>query len=264
MNFENAILSLSGLILVAIGIASSPAQQTTDLNAEVDAMLEIGVPEDANAPAEKKAPSDRLPNVLLIGDSIAGGYLGGVQSRLKGVAHVERGNSGGTTQNGLESIERILGEREWEVIHFNWGLHDMTWQRRMKPEERGIQGYAARLEQLVTRLRETNASLVWATTTPWPENNYAYYEQRFGEKLRYSPAEERQWRDAALAVIQKHQIPVNDLHALLKSDLETYQKTDDVHFTREGNRAMAEQITKVVRAMLPQAQEEDKEPSSTD
>ena len=218
-------------------------------------MLKIGVPEGADAPVERGNAPARLPDVLLIGDSIAGGYLGGVQSRLKAVAHVERGNSGGTTQNGLEAIERILGEREWDVIHFNWGLHDMTWQRRMKPEDRGIEGYAARLEQLVTRLRETDARLVWATTTPWPENNYAYYEQRFGEKRLYSPAEEQQWRDAALAVIEKHQIPVNDLHALLKPDLETYQKPDDVHFNRDGNRAMAEQVANVLLAMLPQVQE---------
>lgn len=259
---KNALGSLfaCGLVLFAFGVAPAPAQQTPaggkEFNAEVEAMLKIGVPEGADAPVERGDASERLPNVLLIGDSIAGGYLGGVQSRLKAVAHVERGNSGGTTQNGLESIERILGEREWDVIHFNWGLHDMTWQRRMKPEERGIEGYAARLEQLVTRLRETKAKLVWATTTPWPENNYAYYEQRFGEKLLYSPAEEQQWRNAAIAVIEKHQIPVNDLHALLKPDLETYQKTDDVHFNRDGSRAMADQIAKVVLAMLPQAQED--------
>ncbi len=217
-------------------------------------MLKIGVPDEAGVTAAGEAARGRLPNVLLIGDSIAGGYLGGVQSRLKGVAHVERGNSGGTTQNGLESIERILGNRDWDVIHFNWGLHDMTWQRRMKPEERGSEAYATRLEKLISRLRETDAKLVWATTTPWPENNYAYFEQRFGEKLVYSPAEEKKWSDAALAVIQKHQIPVNDLHTLLKPGLETYQKTDDVHFTRDGNRAMAEQIAKVVRAMLPEMQ----------
>jgi len=246
------------LVLLALGIALAPAQQTQagekDLSAEVEAMLKIGVSEGADSPAAREAAPGRLPGVLLIGDSIAGGYLGGVQSRLKGVAHVERGNSGGTTQNGIESIERILGDRQWDVIHFNWGLHDMTWQRRMKPEERGIEAYAARLEQLVTRLRETNAKLIWATTTPWPENNYAYYEQRFGEKLVYPPAMEQQWRGAALAVIEKHQIPVNDLHALLKPDLETYQKTEDVHFNRDGNRAMAEQIANVVRAMLPEAQ----------
>jgi len=246
------------MILFALGVVLAPAQQIesgeAELRAEVEAMLKIGVPGEADTPASNEAAPGRLPNVLLIGDSIAGGYLGGVQSRLKGVAHVERGNSGGTTHNGLESIERILGDREWDVIHFNWGLHDMTWQRRMKPEERGIEAYAARLEQLVTRLRETNAKLVWATTTPWPENNYAYYERRFGEKLVYPPAEEQKWRDAALAVMKKHQIPVNDLHALLKPDLESCQKTDDVHFNRDGNRAMAEQIAEVVRTMLPEAQ----------
>lgn len=188
MNNALGRLLACGLVLCVFGAVFAPAQQMPadgkELSTEIEAMLKIGVPEGTDAPVDRGDAPAWLPNVLLIGDSIAGGYLGGVQSRLKAVAHVERGNSGGTTQNGLEAIERILGEREWDVIHFNWGLHDMTWQRRMKPEDRGIEGYAVRLEQLVTRLRETKAKLVWATTTPWPENNYAYYEQRFGEKLR--------------------------------------------------------------------------------
>lgn len=122
----------------------------------------------------------------------------------------------------------------------------------MKPEERGVEAYADRLEQLVQRLAKTNARLVWATTTPWPEN-YAYYESRFGEKLLYTPDEERKWLEAARAVIEKYNIPVNDLHALLKPSLEKYQKPEDVHFNVEGDRVMARRIADVVRPLLPDA-----------
>ncbi len=225
-----------------------------DYNRDVEAMLEIGLSEEAKGlpdevPAAPAAPA--LPRVLLIGDSIAGGYLGGVKTQLRHVAHVERGNSGGTTINGLQNIDAILGDSGWDVIHFNWGLHDMTWQRRMKPDELGIEAYAARLERLVERLKQTDARLIWATTTPWPEENYAYYESRFGEKLVYSPAEEKQWMEAALAVMRNHEIPVNDLYALLKPALDQYQRPDDVHFNREGSQAMARRIADVVRSSLP-------------
>lgn len=81
-------------------------------------------------------------------------------------------------------------------------------------------------------------------------DNYAYYEQRFGEKLVYSREEEGLWRDAALAVIRKFEIPVNDLYSLVKPSLDTYQQPDDLHFNREGSRAMARQIAGVIRPLL--------------
>ena len=254
------------LVALCLGVAAALADQTEatedgresgPLGKDVEAMLKIGVPEGADAPEDRNVASNPLPNVLLIGDSISGGYLAGVQAQLKNAAHVERGSNGGTTISGLENIDKILGDTKWDIIHFNWGLHDMTWQRRMKPEERGIKAYAERLEQLVRRLTQTNAKLVWATTTPWP-GNYAYYEHRFGEKLVYSPKQEHQWSAAALAVMKKHDIPVNDLYALLKPELAKYQKPDDVHFNNEGSQVMARQIASTVRPLLPKRNEDSK------
>lgn len=253
---KSIISTVLALCLCGNAAFAEPSQradgdkEAVDLGKEVEAMLKIGVPEGADAPSQPNPASNPLPKVLLIGDSISGGYLGGVKAQLKGEAHVVRGNSGGTTIDGLEKIGEILGDTEWDVIHFNWGLHDMTWQRRMKPGDRGVKEYARRLDQLVRRLTQTKAKLVWATTTPWP-GNYAYYESRFGEKLVYSPKQEKEWSDAALAVMRKHDIPVNDLHALLKPELEKYQKPDDVHFNEEGSQAMARQIASTVRPLLP-------------
>lgn len=219
----------------------------SDGQKEIETMLKIGVPEGANQkPSSGETGEAELPRVLLIGDSISGGYTGMVQSHLKGIAVVQRGQNGGPTTKGLEILDDILGDQPWDVIHFNWGLHDMTWQFRMKPEERGVKEYGARLEQLVQRLKKTDAQLIWATTTPWPDN-YAYFEKRFGRKLLYPEAEEKKWLDAARRVMEKHDIPINDLHALLKPDLETYQKSEDVHFNKDGSRAMAKQIAEAVR-----------------
>ena len=73
-----------------------------------------------------------LPIVLLIGDSISMGYTPYVKQELKGLANVyrpvfENGNSEnckGTT-NGLQQIDRWIGSRQWDIIHFNFGLHDL-------------------------------------------------------------------------------------------------------------------------------------------
>ena len=239
-------VALLSVLVVTAGVS---AQQSDDYQKDVEEMLKIGVPEQEAKPSPTKNADAKLPRVLLIGDSISGGYTGPVQTLLKGTAVVQRGNSGGTTIQGLAQLDEILGDEPWDIIHFNWGLHDMTWQFRMKPGERGIEQYAARLDQLVIRLKKTDAKLIWATTTPWPDN-YAYFEKRFKRKLLYSAAEEKRWQDAALAVMKKHGIPVNDLHALLKPDLDQYQKPEDVHFNKDGSRAMGEQIAKVIRPRL--------------
>ncbi|QDV66172.1 SGNH/GDSL hydrolase family protein [Crateriforma conspicua] len=68
-----------------------------------------------------------LPNVLLIGDSISIGYTTAVRSQLSGVANVYRPPTNcGPTTRGVEQIDQWLGDRKWDVIHFNFGLHKLT------------------------------------------------------------------------------------------------------------------------------------------
>lgn len=241
-----------------LSLAQSPTGSNDE---EVQKMLKIGVPE-VTKPEDKKTPdTNKLPRVLLIGDSISGGYFGGVSSQLKGVASVTQGNNAGDTRGGLEQIDKVLGTEKWDVIHFNWGLHDMTWQFRMKPEDRGIDQYAARLEKLVVRLEKTGAKLIWATTTPWCPEDYEYIGKRFKQKYDYSGEEELKWKKAALEVMGRHKnIEINDLYALLQPKLLGYlNKPTDIHFNKEGSAAMAEQIAEVVRGQL-----KDKDTSRTE
>ena len=66
---------------------------------------------------------------------------------------------------GLENIDEWLAVDQWDLIHFNWGLHDMyLWN--YKEDERSPAAYEKRLDILVTRLKKTGAKLIWATTTP--------------------------------------------------------------------------------------------------
>ena len=192
-------------------------------------------------------PSDSLPRVLLIGDSISGGYAGPVTAMLRGKAIVRRASNGGTTLKGLEELDKILGDGPWDVIHFNWGLHDMTWQFRMKPEDRGIDKYEERLEKLVARLKKTDAKLIWGTTTPWCPEVYQYIVDRFNRKLRLAGAEQRKWQEAALRVMKQHEIQVNDLYALLLPELNKYLKRpDDIHFNAEGSKTLGKRIAEVI------------------
>ena len=83
-------------------------------------------PEDPLAPV---ADDPTLPRVLLLGDSISIGYHADVRSLLKGVANVHRPyTNGGHTGKGLAMLSEWLcahGPRRWDIVHMNWGLHDL-------------------------------------------------------------------------------------------------------------------------------------------
>ncbi len=220
---------------------------------EVDDMLNIRDSPEGTA-REDRGSSGGLPRVLLIGDSISGDYVGPVQKILKGKAVVIRGENGGPSTAGQEALDKLLADGPWDIIHFNWGLHDMTWQFRMPAADRGIDRYAARLEQLVQRLEKTGAKLIWATTTPWCPETYDYVKQRFNRELRFTAEDERQWREAALAVMKRHDVEVNDLHALLLPNLRDYlRRPDDIHFNAKGSETMARQIATLIEECLQPA-----------
>ncbi|NCQ33155.1 MAG: SGNH/GDSL hydrolase family protein, partial [Armatimonadetes bacterium] len=130
----------------------------------------------AGAPARRPDPSlapiqdvAGLPRVLLIGDSISMGYTLPVRELLKGKANVHRiPTNGGPTLRGLESLKRWLGDGKWDVIHFNWGLHDLRLDDAGKYQV-PLDEYEKNLKELVKQLKATGAKLVWCSTTPVPE-----------------------------------------------------------------------------------------------
>ena len=123
------------------------------------------------------AGDPNLPNVLLIGDSISMGYTIPTRERLKGRANVYRPfENCGPTIRGLEQLDEWLGDRKWDVIHFNWGLHDLRYVDAgvgLTEPEKGrlftsVDQYKENMGKLVSRLKTTGAKLIWATTTPVP------------------------------------------------------------------------------------------------
>ena len=186
-----------------------------------------------------------------MGDSISIGYTPHVIENLKGVAEVKRhkGNAGPTIR-GVARIEEWLGKGKWDLIHFNWGLWDMYGWEYHK-EDRSPEAYGKRLEFLVGRLKKTGAKLIWATTTPACPANETTMERRFKQKVRISPELERKYLDAALAVMKKHGVEINDLHAFMKPRWNKYAIAENnVHFTKLGSQKLGEQVAKAIQSVL--------------
>jgi alpha-L-arabinofuranosidase len=211
----------------------------------------FNLPEGMAKDAPLKA---QLPRVLIIGDSISLGYTPGVVELLEGEADVvhhkgnkSHGPNAGPTMRGIENIDQWLGSTKWDVIHFNWGLWDMYGWHYEKVD-RSPAAYAKRLDTLVHRLKQTGARLIWAATTPVCPEAEALC------KVKVDPATERQYLDAAAQVMKKHNVRVNDLHGFMVSMRAKYAIADnDVHYTKEGSRKLAEQVAKHIRAVLADA-----------
>jgi lysophospholipase L1-like esterase len=175
-----------------------------------------------------------LPRVLLVGDSISRGYTLAVRKALAGKANVHRApeNCGGTA-NALKKLDIWLAGGHWDVIHFNFGIHD----RRTPAAE-----YRQRLEKIVARLQQTGARLVWAATTPVADDV---------KDIRNADLVER--NRIAAEVMAQHRIPVDDLYACILSDLAKLQNPHDCHFGAAGYDRLGHQVAKAIQAALPSA-----------
>lgn len=196
----------------------------------------------------------KLPRVLLIGDSISIGYTLPVRELLKGKANVHRvPTNAGNTGMGLEGLPKWLNEKngKWDVIHFNWGLWDLCYRnpesknQGHRDKENGtithsVEEYVANLETIVQQLEQSGATLIFATTTPVPEGELG---RKTGDDHRYN--------QAALEVMKKHHIAIDDLHAVMAGKMEKYGKNPgDVHYTPEGYERLAQQVARSIESAL--------------
>jgi len=223
---------------------------------------------ESPSPAASPATSPGLPaleapyRVLILGDSISIGYTATVRELLQGEAEVRRPmrtraegkpprpeNCEGTNK-GVGAIERWTSMEggPFDVIHFNFGLHDMkrvdagtgrNSNDPLDPHQASPERYGRQLRQIVDALQATGARLVFATTTPVPEGDLRPYRE---------PADAVEYNRVALAIMEEERIPVDDLFAFIRSSPPELQKPADVHFTREGSRALAAQVVRSIRA----------------
>ena len=201
--------------------------------------------------AEEVSENSPLPRILLICDSISGGYQQGVKKQLEGKAEVvkNRGNAE-WTGTGLLKIDEYLGDRPWDLIHFNWGLWDLYGWRYHK-EDRSPEAYAKRLDQLVTRMKKTGAKLIWATTTPACPEPEVTMKRRWKRDVVISVEGQAKYRKAALDVMKKHGVAVNDLYSLMKSDLTKYATApDNVHYNGAGCKRLANEVATVLEKAM--------------
>ena len=208
------------------------------------------LPSDPFAPVHDVAG---LPRVLLIGDSISQGYTVPVQKLLKGKANVHRiPENGGATRAGVAKIEAWLGTSKWDVIHFNWGLHDLmfdpTSQRDPAQYEKDqLALYEKNLRALTARLKQTGARLIWATSTPVAD------EMSSPRSASHRAAIVKIYNAVAAKIMAEHGVPTDDLYTYVAPVQDQMRKPHDVHFSEEGSEFLARKVAEEIARVLPAA-----------
>lgn len=200
-----------------------------------------------------------MSRVLLLGDSISMGYTPRVVAVLTNEARVFRpvGTNGapenceGTTR-GVRDLDRwlSLGNGKWDVIHFNFGLHDLKRESSTNGAGSNLAtdlpqadraAYRRQLENIILRLKSTGATLVLATTTPVPAG-------------RVRPHREEQdvedYNLIAVELARNHGVRINDLHEFALGRLPAIQRPVNVHFTDDGSRQLGDEVAGAVRLAL--------------
>jgi len=192
-----------------------------------------------------------LPRVLLIGDSISIGYTLPTRALLAGKANVHRPTENcGDTAKGVALLDKWLGPGKWDVIHFNFGLHDLKYldaKGQLAAPDQGKQvhtpaQYEANLRTIVARLQKTGAKLLFGTTTPVPPGCQGRIAD---DAVKYNAV--------AARVMQESGVAINDLHAFVMPRMAEVQRPANVHFTDAGSARLAAEVVAKITPLLPAA-----------
>ena len=184
--------------------------------------------------------NDSLKKVLLIGDSVMNGYHQSVTDSLKGKANVDYWLTPFhlKSEHLFADLAKVVAFRDYDVIHFNLGLHGWP-EGRIKKDE-----YLPLLEKYVQTIRENskNAKLIWASITPVTETGKPELNAEINPVIAKRNI-------IASTVMEKHNIPVNDLYGLSTANL-NLSKGDRFHWQPEGYKLMANQCVKYILTAL--------------
>jgi len=182
-----------------------------------------------------------MKKVLLIGDSIRQSYQPHVTELLKDeavvVAPEDNCKFAKYTTWYIKAWVDELGRPD--VIHWNNGIWDAYRQNDDIGVFTSIEDYVRDLARTLVEMRKYAPVIVWATTTP--------VDERF-EFLDNATID--RYNAAALELMARNGIPVDDLNAVLRGRLQTSFSEDRLHLSEAGQKACAAAVAAAVRKYL--------------
>ncbi|MCU1250853.1 MAG: hypothetical protein JWQ49_3882 [Edaphobacter sp.] len=218
----------AALVLLSLLLAASPlsaAQGHRSIPEEIEWTWEV----------RPSHPDPKLPNVLLLGDSITRSYYPGVVHGLDGRANVYLFATSASVGDPRlpDEIRQFYAVESvrFDVVHFNNGMHGWGYN-----EEQYKEAFPGFLK--VVRSIAPSGRLIWATTT-----SVKSAASNGASNPRIDARNE-----IAKAFVSARSIAVDDQHALMSHYYDLHR--DSVHFNDTGASIQAAQVVAGVEAAL--------------
>ena len=192
--------------------------------------------------------------VTLIGDSIRQQYGPRVAEILKDEFQVWQ-----PAENCRFAKYTLRGLFDWrndmagsDIVHFNcghWDLCNLFGDGPFTSE----QEFVDTMLRVLKLLQEKHKVIIYATTTPVARDGYNRNDviERYNEII--------------VPLLRERGVIINDLHTLVKTDVERYIRTSDtIHLTEEGIEACAAQVAKCIREAAKSIQGSDSTTADTE
>ncbi len=188
---------------------------------------------------------NKLPNLLIMGDSVSMQYTPVVRKALAGKLNVFRvPANGGPVSRGLSNFKAWTTGKKWDIIIFNFGLHDSKykgWDRKNKAKFSSPEIYRRQLKELVAKLKATGAKLFWVSTTPVQAGIKSNDK---GSSVIYNKV--------AAEIMQKNNIPIIDLYAKLLPHIDKYFGYKNIHMSKTGIPVAGKIVAQRIKQYLKQ------------
>ena len=177
--------------------------------------------------------------IVILGDSIRQAYGPVVEEALRKEGH-EVWQPVDNCRYAKHTFRMIFDYHEQikdaDIIHFNVGLWDVC-KINDDINFTPLEQYIFDLERVAKALLKITPHVIFSTTTPvkpnHPHNNNVDIDE---------------YNKAAIRVMNKLHVKVNDLGGLIKKDIERYIKEEDlIHLTEEGVKVASESVLKTIK-----------------
>jgi lysophospholipase L1-like esterase len=180
------------------------------------------------------ANEEKLPRLLLIGDSITKSYYEQVSKALSGKLSCAKLATSRCIADPIlcDELSLFLKQYSFSIIQFNNGLHGMD-----NPDEIYQQCFPKVFDFL--RSMAPGAKFIWASTTPWRCEGKTHNLHKNNERviLRNRIAQD---------YVTSENLPTSDLYELLIGHPE-YHSEDGVHLQEAGMHVVAEKTIDMIR-----------------
>lgn len=244
MKLRNITLLFSMILLTAAPLHGLRAAEAPNLSGAKETDPRLHSDGKGWLLDQARVTDPKRPRVLLIGDSILGGYKKEVIATLEGKAYVDTWINPYCQSEHYNKLlaELLTAKGPYDVVHFNMGLHGWT-KGRIKE---GTFEPLTRAFVEVIKAKLPKARIIWASSTPVtvkgkptqldPEINPNIIEQN----------------RMAAKVMRELNVPVNDFYSLLAGKLEL-ARGDQFHWTAPAYKILAGTVVRSILAMLPGA-----------